>query len=250
MHERFEARIRESILEYAHENGLEDIWEKPVVRFADASDPGFESLKHIVTAGHCLPEDHLAGAKSVISWFLPFKKALADGNLPGLNASPEWAKAYLDTNRMAAYVNEGLAACIRSLGYDAAPPKDAGMISKDEPKSRWSQRHVAYLAGHGTFGLNNMLISDAGSTGRYFSLITTMPLEPDPIIEDERCLYKKDGSCGLCVRRCPADALTEQGFDRYKCLERCLANDALYPGADVCGKCAVSLPCSHKIPNI
>jgi epoxyqueuosine reductase QueG len=84
--------------------------------------------------------------------------------------------------------------------------------------------------------------------GRYFSVITTLPLTPDPVITEERCLFKRDVSCGLCVKRCPANALTEEGFDRFRCLERCLVNDALYPGADVCGKCAVSLPCSHEIP--
>ena len=248
MRKMFEECILASIADHIRENGLEDIWERPIIRFAAADDPGFILLKNTVTPGHHLPEDHLPGAKSVISWFLPFKKSLADGNLAGLNASPEWAKAYLDTNRMASYVNGRMIEYIRTLGHDAAQPKNAGMISKDEPQSRWSQRHAAYLAGHGTFGLNNMLISDAGSTGRYFSVVTTMPLDPDPVITEERCLFKKDGSCGLCAKRCPANALTEEGFDRFRCLERCLVNDALYPGADVCGKCAVSLPCSHGIP--
>ena len=123
------------------------------------------------------------------------------------------------------------------------------MIGMDNPKSRWSQRHVAYLAGHGTFGINNMLISDVGSVGRYFSLVTAMDIEPDLPVREERCLWKQDGSCGLCVKRCVAGALTETGFDRFRCLEQCLVNMERYPGADVCGKCTVELPCSYEIPK-
>ena len=107
------------------------------------------------------------------------------------------------------------------------------MISEENPRSRWSQRHVAYLAGHGTFGLNNMLISDAGSVGRYFSIVTGLELPVGGPVLQERCLWKQDGSCGLCVQRCEAGALTTESFDRFKCLARCLENMQKYPGADV-----------------
>lgn len=245
----FETLILNAIQRYCTENGLQHIWKRPIVRFADAADPGFEALRRTVTPAHHLPADYLPDARTVISYFLPFTEELADGNLPGANASPAWARAYLDTNRMAVSINEALIGYICSLGCNAAQPADAGMISPDNPRSRWSQRHVAHIAGHGAFGLNNMLISDAGCVGRYFSIVTDMPLDPDDIVLQERCLYKRDGSCGLCIERCAAQALTYDGFDRFKCLERCMENDAIYPGADVCGKCIVALPCSHGIPK-
>ena len=147
-------------------------------------------------------------------------------------------------------INEQLVHHIRQeLGYNAAVPVDAGMISMEEPRSRWSQRHVAYLAGHGSFGKNNMLISDKGSVGRYFSVVTALNVTPDVPVLQERCLWKQDGSCGLCMSRCHAGALTEAGFDRFRCLEQCLVNMKRYPGADVCGKCTVELPCSYQIPE-
>ena len=136
------------------------------------------------------------------------------------------------------------------MGAAAAVPNDAGMIGMDNPKSRWSQRHVAYLAGHGTFGKNNMLISDAGCVGRYFSIVTALDVTTDAPVRQERCLWKIDGSCGLCMKRCETGALTETEFDRFKCLEQCLVNMKRYPGADVCGKCTVELPCSYEIPNV
>ena len=245
-----EEKIWQLIHRYCKEMSLPILWRKPLVRFADAADSGFAQLREAVVPNHHLPGDYLEDAKSVLSWFLPFLPELGKDNDMDELSSPRWAQSYLVTNEMAAWVNEQLVCFIREeLGADAAVPTDAGMIGIDNPRSRWSQRHVAYLAGHGTFGKNNMLISDAGSVGRYFSVITSLPVKPDIPVEEERCLWKRDGSCGLCIKRCAVGALTESYFDRFKCLEQCLINMERYPGADVCGKCTVELPCSYKIPK-
>ena len=250
MRQRMEEKIWRLILEYIRERNLPLIWRKPIVRFADAKAEGFENLRQIVDPGHHVPEDYLPGAKNALSWFLPFLPEVGQNNLPGDLCSSQWAESYLVTNEMAAWVNDRLVEFVREeLAAEAAVPTDAGMIGMDNPRSRWSQRHVAYLAGHGTFGINNMLISDAGSVGRYFSIVTTLDVQPDEPIVEERCLWKRDGSCGLCAARCAAGALTTEGFDRFKCLERCLENMAQFPGADVCGKCTVELPCSYGAPG-
>ena len=250
MRQKTEERIWNLILAYCREKDLPILWRRPIVRFADAKHPGFAQLRQTVDPTHHLPQDFLPGAKTVISWFLPFLPEVGRSNLEGYLSSVCWADAYLVTNEMAAWIHEQLVADIRTeLGADAAVPTDAGMISNENPRSRWSQRHVAYLAGQGTFGKNNMLISDAGAAGRYFSVVTTLDLQPDTPVVQERCLWKKDGSCGLCIKRCEAGALTEEGFDRFRCLARCLENMQKYPGADVCGKCTVELPCSYGIPG-
>ena len=251
MHQRMEEKIWQLILEYCHDHNQRIIWRRPLVRFADARNPGFEQLKKIVVPEHHIPEDFLPGVRNVLSWFLPFLPEVGRNNLEGSLCSAQWADAYLVTNEMAAWVNEQLVDYIqKEIGAPAAAVRDAGMIGMDNPKSRWSQRHVAYLAGHGTFGRNNMLISDAGCVGRYFSIVTAMEVQPDHPISGERCLWKRDGSCGLCAARCVADALTEEGFDRFRCLSQCLENMSRYPGADVCGKCTVELPCSYEIPKM
>ena len=249
MRQIMEEKIWLLIQEYCQKKELPILWRKPIVRFADANATGFLQLKEIVDPEHHVPQDFLPDANNVLSWFLPFLPELGADNLPGALSSPQWADAYLMTNEMAARVNEQLVQFIREkLGADAAVPTDAGMISMENPRSRWSQRHVAYLAGHGTFGKNNMLISDAGAVGRYFSIVTTLEVNPDQPMTKERCLWKQDGACGLCMKLCEAGALTEAGFDRFKCLDQCLKNMERYPGADVCGKCTVELPCSYKIP--
>ena len=250
MRRKIEEKIWQLLQQYCREKGLSIIWKQPIVRFADAAHPGFAQLKEIVDPGHHVPQDYMPNVKNVVSWFLPFQQEIGRGNLQGDYSSAQWAQAYLVTNEMAMAINLHLVEYIRDeLGVDAAVPFDAGMISTDNPKSRWSQRHVAYLAGHGTFGLNNMLISDAGTVGRYFSVVTALDVPCDCPIQEERCLWKRDGSCAACVSRCEAKALTENGFDRFRCLEQCLINMERYPGADVCGKCIVELPCSYSVPK-
>ena len=245
MKNKVENEIWKCIETYCAEKQIANIWEKPVVKFADAKDPKFAQLKEIVVPDHYLPTDYMEDAVTVLSWFLPFKREIPRTNVDGATCSAVWADSYLITNELFIYINERLLQTIAEMGYRACMPVNAGMISNEIPKSRWSQRHVAYIAGHGTFGMNNMLISDKGCVGRYTSVITTIPAPVDPIPTEERCLYKKNGSCGLCFKRCRVGALTPEGFDRFKCLAQCLENERLYPGADVCGKCIVELPCSY-----
>ncbi len=63
------------------------------------------------------------------------------------------------------------------------------------------------MAGLGTFGLNNMLITAAGCCGRLSTVVTNLRVTADTPLLTENCLYKKSGRCGLCVKRCPSGAL-------------------------------------------
>jgi len=238
------------IQDYAAQNRLPALWQTPIIKYASANDPLFPKLRELVVDSHQLPQDFLPGAVSVLSWFIPFLPAVSQGNEAGDRPSPQWHQAYTATNAMAAQVNQRLCQFIQGLGYDAAVPVNAGTISPQQLVSHWSQRHVAYIAGHGTFGRNNLLISDQGCAGRYYSIVTTLPVPPDSRPEGERCLHKRDGSCGLCMARCPMGALSPEGFLRERCYARCMENMALQgpDGEDVCGKCLAGLPCSHRCP--
>jgi epoxyqueuosine reductase QueG len=80
--------------------------------------------------------------------------------------------------------------------------------------STWSERHVAYAAGLGCFGLNKALITSLGINVRIGSIITNMPIETSSQInEDYRAVCLKDGgdSCGLCFDRCPVGAIIQKG---------------------------------------
>ncbi|MGE4277272.1 MAG: hypothetical protein AB7E30_08895 [Lawsonibacter sp.] len=236
------------VQDYALNHQLPMIWEVPILKYAAADDPLFPKLRQIVVDSHYLPQDYLPEASTVLSWFIPFVPSIAQSNLDGPYPSSEWQLAYHATNTMAEELNLHLCQVIGGLGDTAVVPTDTGRISDQQILSRWSQRHVAYIAGHGTFGMNNMLISDRGCVGRYFSIVTTLPLDSDPRPTLERCLYKRSGTCGLCMKRCTVNALSPCGFERRRCFDRCRENRVRGGpnGANICGKCVVGLPCSFS----
>ncbi|HJJ77399.1 MAG TPA: hypothetical protein O0X78_02870, partial [Methanocorpusculum sp.] len=90
---------------------------------------------------------------------------------------------------------------------------------------------------------NNMLITRAGSMGRFGSVVTALKEKADLPMTEELCISKAGGGCLACVKRCPTGALSADGFDRNVCYFVCRkAEEEL--GADVCGKCAVCVPCA------
>jgi len=241
-------KIIEFVKNYPAKKNVENIWQEPIVGFADANGSYIKALKEIVAPAHMLPEDFMENPNIVISYYIPFTKELAalNMNVEGNMAAQEWSDAYNLTNTMIADISQYIADLLNDMGYRAVPPTGV-VFDKQLILSNWSQRHIAYAAGLGTFGINNMLISEKGCCGRYGSVIANIPVEPDQIVEEERCLYKKNGSCKKCVQNCFSGALTTEGFDRKKCFEICMLNDAK-TGADVCGKCDIDIPCAFKAP--
>ncbi|WP_298030353.1 hypothetical protein [uncultured Desulfovibrio sp.] len=71
------------VRDYAEKNGLEMIWEQPLARCADARDTLFARLRERPVPNRYLPEEYLPGARTVIFWFIPFKKAVAASNREG-----------------------------------------------------------------------------------------------------------------------------------------------------------------------
>ena len=239
------------------------LWRKPLTGFADAAHPYIRKLKEVIGPGHLLPEEVLPGASVVVACFVPFTKELAETNrVEGKYASPEWAQAYEVTNAMLKELNQSLIGFLEERGYRGAVTPEAFTFDREKLKSNWSHRHLAYAAGLGTFGINNMLITRAGGCGRYTTVVTDLDVEPDSVCEEELCLYKKDGSCGVCIRRCPAGALSAEGYDRQKCYGILKDNARRYTefgssyvnaagqanseGSQVCGKCAVCGPCAVR----
>lgn len=246
-------------------NGMGALWQEPIVGFADVNHPYVRSLPEIVHEKHQMPEQVLPGASVVIVYFVPFEKWVPRSNREQELASPQWAQSYEETNAMFGRLNRHIIDVVKGLGYEARIAPESQVFYRDEVISHWSFRHFAYAAGLGTFGLNNMLITEKGCAGRVNTVVTNLDIEAGKPEKEEACLYKRNGTCGVCVRRCPSKALTKTGFDRHKCFEQCLKNADVYrgfgnsyaseagqeaedSGSEVCGKCVVGLPCTHRRP--
>ncbi|MBP2651392.1 MAG: epoxyqueuosine reductase [Firmicutes bacterium] len=240
-------------------------WGLPLVGFADAKHPFILNLKTIVSPNHELPTDVLNDASIVIAYYIPFTKALAKTNIT-INklASSQWALAYEETNAMFKYLNKYMIDYLNTMGYKAAISKESSTFSTKKLISNWSHRHFAYIAGLGTFGINNMLITKNGCCGRFSSIVTNLAAVPDNPMINELCLYKNSGSCKVCVKNCPVGALTELDYNRTKCYTMLKENAAIYTefgnsyldetltkatsiGSEVCGKCITSSPCAFLI---
>ena len=125
--------------------------------------------------------------------------------------------------------------------------------------SVWSHRHAAFVAGLGTFGLSDGFITKKGKAIRLTSMVVEMPLEvtkreyTDPY---EWCQYLGKGWCGVCIKRCPAYAITTLGHDKDKCNDYEDIAIAKYWPKHIergdymfgCGICQANVPCASRKP--
>ena len=105
----------------------------------------------------------------------------------------------------------------------------AGMLSdsfsilvKEKFYSTWSERHIAFATGLGTFSLHEGLITEIGCNIRLASVVTNAPLEITPRKSENpygNCLYYSKGTCRKCEERCPANAIDANGHNKIKCHE-------------------------------
>lgn len=94
--------------------------------------------------------------------------------------------------------------------------------------SNWSERHVAYISGLGTFGLSDGLITQAGKAHRCGSVVVEMALESTPREYThymEYCQHNK--GCNACAKQCSANAISAEGHDKLKC--RIYQRDTIRP---------------------
>lgn len=243
--------IQEFVKTYQARESVATRWQPPIVGFASARDPLFERLRDVASPTHALPRDFLPAAKTVISYFFPFEKQMVRTNIKERYASPEWGLGYVETNEMLRHLSRHLDTCFASLGHDSVRIPATHNWDEEKLISDWSHRHVAYIAGLGNFGLNNMLITEKGCCGRVGSFITTADIPADTRSDAQACLYKFDRTCRKCADKCVNDALSPEAFDRFRCYDMLLENVEKLRSvgyADVCGKCLTGLPCSYADP--
>ncbi len=230
------------------EAGTVTRYREPLVGFVAADDSRFTALRREVHPTHMLPQDLLPGARSVVSFFLPFDPQVVEANAQHRDrVAREWAVAYIETNALIGQITAALTEGLAGQGIRAAAEPATHNFDPVSLVSRWSHKSVAVIAGLGSFGLHHLVITDAGCAGRFGSLVLDADLLTSTVEPKERCLYYHDGSCLECVLRCPVGALDESGaIDKQRCWERCLKVARGFERlgrADVCGKCSYG-PCA------
>ena len=204
-------------------------------------------MKEIIGPHHLHPKEVFPGAKTVVSFFLPFEKELVKLNWRSPDPIKEWILAKSETDRLIGEINEKLKAALAEEGMEAFVP---GIVFDYKSKGfdvAWSHKSAAYAAGLGTFGVHHMLITKAGCAGRFGTLLISAEIPPAPRPNEEFCRYKKGEKCLVCVDRCPAGALSVRGLDKEKCYRQLLENARAFPELNqfACGKCATG-PCAFR----
>lgn len=190
------------------------------------------------------PSDIMPGARSVLVVGIPLQDTVVD-TAPSLY----YNHLYGLVNSMLDQATERLALELNIAGYRAAyVPRDGyyGMAGlRERPEAFFSHRHAAYLAGMGTFGWNNLLLTrEHGPRMRFGSVITTAVLPYGEVMADQVCLR-----CGRCVRECPASALGARDYpdaitDKGACTDR---HGILEPkGIGPCGRCIAACPVGRE----
>jgi len=226
----------------APENRLGDfggspVFDRPFIGVADGDDELFEVFCQAVSSRHLRPREILERHSPkkgdfrhvrVISWALPFTAEVRRSNRGETWPSPLYSIARNNGGGLNYHLSRRLTAIFEKRGTAAVSPLlldeyDAFWDPERVISSTWSERHVAYAAGLGGFGLNGSLITPAGSHVRLGSIVVDYPLDRIPRKEDgyrSRCFETGGEDCGACIKRCPAKAITERGLDKQKCNER------------------------------
>ena len=235
--------------------GTDGWWQTPLLATAPI-DSRFDQLPRIAADDHLHPRELLSTAKSVIVFYIPFKKELVKENRKGDRPCRSWGVAYVQTNDLIGRLSQALGNWLTEKGFKSGLTPATHNFDEAKLMARWSHKHLAHLVKLGRFGVHHMLITPVGCTGRLGSLVSEIELEEHPLIQTaEACLLKAGRECGQCIRVCPVEALSLDGFDRKRCWVRLNENrraldyfSNLPESTHVCGKCAALMPCSFKNP--
>jgi len=234
------------------------IFDTPILAFGAADDEYFKRLKDPTVIGEhfMLPAEWLPKAKTVISFFLPFSEAVRIGNRRDMSwPTEEWLHARIEGQALLFKLCRHLESELQGAGYESLVPSldKRFWVNHDNPRheakftSNWSERHVAFTCGLGTFGLSKGLITKKGMAGRFGSVITDLYITPDK--REYEDIYEYCTMCGKCADNCPVMAITtENGKNHVPCFKFLCETEAKHKPRYGCGKCQVAVPCESRIP--
>jgi epoxyqueuosine reductase len=285
--------IENSIKEYVRTSPLNrltafnnaPIVDEPVVAFANGDDQIFQDLKAIIGEHHLTPreliEKYIASKRlrfnakanvdhiGVVSWALPIVREtrLLERASP-FGGSPRYNHTRWIGIRLYESVEQFVASLLEVFRCNAVAPTQSRFfeikqMSGDWISANWSERHIAYACGLGTFGLNGLIITSRGCAVYLGSAVCDLALTPTPRSANHvaNCPFYQDGSCGLCIERCTASAISKDGRSNSACLKNLRDEQAgkvislgldknLVGPAPACGRCSTGLPCEDKIPPV
>lgn len=253
--------------------GDERAWAEPLVGFSSGADPLYQFYKEDIGDFYVTPIEffahHYQGLEvepmelTVISWILPQTgRTKADHRMETHFPSERWARSRIYGEEANVRLKEHVVEALKEAGYEALAPMLSPLWKTQRSDkygfaSTWSERHAAYAAGLGTFGLSDGLITPRGKAMRTGSVIARIDISPSerPYTDHNAyCLFYAKGTCGKCIERCPIGAITEEGHNKVTCRKYVNMTRQYVPrhyGFDGygCGFCQTGVPCESRIPS-
>jgi epoxyqueuosine reductase QueG len=250
----------------------ERAWDEPLIGFAAGDDRLWQEYKEHVGPAHWTPAEIFAATfpaarfqpadLTVICWVLPQTAATRRDNRQETTYPAErWARSRIFGEAFNTRLRKHVAETLSAAGHEAVAPHLSPLWARQDSdrfviSSTWSERHAAYAAGLGTFGLCDGLITPVGKAVRVGTVVARLAVTPTPRPYTHHrayCLFHTDGSCGECIGRCPVGALTQAGHDKLKCqahLDQTRAYVQKQYGFEGygCGLCQTGVPCESGIP--
>ncbi len=254
----------------------EKIWVDAQGGFAAGDDPYFAFYKKDIGEDFFLLPSEVferiypgAGKKdselTVMSICFPIDDKTRDLQAAGAGKEPclrwmygrnSWGPIIKDVSETV--VAELAANGIRAAAVDLCQGFQWVVTEKYNLATNWSHRHAAFVAGLGTFGLCDGLISRWGKAVRYttFILDAKIPADERPYEGyHDWCLFYAKGHCDACRKACPVGAITEKGHDKVKCraflgeMQKRVSDPGLDPKIEYgCGLCQGAVPCQKGVP--
>lgn len=250
----------------------EKAWDEPLVGFSNGDDPLYTLYKEKVGPFHWTPleifQQTFPGTPvkpeelTVISWILPQRELVkADLRKETKNPAERWVRARMYGELFNEELRRYVAERLTKSGHLAVAPTLSPNFKTEKSSlyglaSTFSERHAAYAAGLGTFGLCDGLITPKGKAMRCGSVVARIQIPPTPRPYDDHhayCLFYSKGTCGVCITRCPGGAVSKSGHDKNACLKQ-LAVTTKYSETQFgitgygCGFCQTGTPCESRIP--
>ncbi len=152
---------------------------------------------------------------------------------------------YQRTNILIDTISLRISDFIQKEGFGAMPIPASQVSDWENQLGHISHREVAFYAGLGWRGKNNLLVNKGhGALLRFGAVLTDFPLSTDKPVENF-C-----GECAICVELCPAGAISEKGFNKELCrqkLKEFMRTEKI--GQMVCGVCVKACPPRKEVDS-
>ena len=197
---------------------------------------GAASIKEIKGGFHLEPASILEGLDYAVSVAVKLNKEILKTNI----SSPSflYKHHYRQANMLLDRIALKIAGLIEASGYRAIPIPASIIIDWKKESGHLSHKEIAYLAGLGWRGKNNLLVNKAyGCSIRLATVLTDLVLKTAVPVK-ENC-----GDCTACQAFCPVGAIKDspEEFEPKACSGK-VREFSRRVGVGICGLCLGHCP--------